>query len=378
MKTRHAILWSWFCVMVCGSWAACFGWSHQGHILLTRLACLRIIEDPAAPKGLRDFLRQNMPHSLADCQSLAEQETVGAHPENLPQYDQGLDKWATMPDRVKLLPEGRVNIKPYGAPEYQMHYLDLEAFSGQWQYRDDLSGKPDVEKIPHDVSDPRWKRGGFVPLRVEEMYHKLAQALGGEAVAADPQAALEAAGFLAHYVEDSTQPHHATIDARSYSYLAGHVKQIPVTTQPDTLAIVLLRRIEGFDPHADIEWRLFENGDEPRATFRRQFFQDLLAEIDAQAAQRSHQPQPTAQTFDPFRWDLRTLSDSYDYLPFVGRAAQAGYATGQFDPAAFFGYRGQTHGRTMTMIQLIARQNAEAVLNVELVFRLAWEEAHRR
>jgi len=30
------------------------------------------------------------------------------------------------------------------------------------------------------------------------------------------------------------------------------------------------------------------------------------------------------------------------------------------------------------MIQLIARQNAEAVLNVELVFRLAWEEAHRR
>jgi hypothetical protein len=31
----------------------------------------------------------------------------------------------------------------------------------------------------------------------------------------------------------------------------------------------------------------------------------------------------------------------------------------------------------MTMIQLIALQNAKAVLNVSQVYRLAWEEAHR-
>jgi hypothetical protein len=371
------VAWGCFAMVVIGLCGVCPAWSHQGHILLTRLAALRIIQDPSAPSGLRDFLRENMAYSMDDCKALALVQTVGAHPEDSEQFDQGLDRWATMPDRMKGGAAGMRKIEPYGMPEAFMHRLDLEVFSRVGYYKDDLSGKPDVERIPHDLFDPRWKRGGFVPWRVEEMYHRLAAAFGPGDSTASPDDALVAAGYLAHYIEDSTQPHHATEDYQSQSYLAGHVKGVYATTRPGYSALVAMRLPQGVSPHGDIEYQLFENADEPRENFRQEFWTDLLSDIDGLAAQRAAQTGPTPETFDPFRWDLRILGDSYDYLPFVGRAAQAGYATGQFDPAAFFGFSGQTHARTMTIIQLIAQQNAKAVLDVEMAYRLAWDDAHR-
>ncbi|MGA3066215.1 MAG: hypothetical protein ABSF29_05130 [Tepidisphaeraceae bacterium] len=365
-----------FAATVAGLPVACPAWSHQGHILITRLAALRIIQDPSAPQGLRDFLRQNMAYSMDDCKALATVQTVGAHPEDIQQFDIALDRWATMPDRMKAGLAGMRKIEPYGMTESYMHRLDLEVFSATGYYKDDLSGKPDVEKIPHDLSDPRWKRGGFVPWRVEEMYHRLATAFGPGDSVADSDAALMAAGYLAHYIEDSTQPHHTTGDYQSQSYLAGHVPGV-FATRPAYSALVAMRLPSGVNPHGDIEYELFENSDEPRKDLREEFWGDLIARIDSMAATRAAQTRPTCANFDPFRWDLRILSDSYDYLPFVGRAAQAGYVTGKFDPAAFFGYTGQTHGQTMNMIQLIALQNAKAVLDVEMAYRLAWDEAHQ-
>jgi hypothetical protein len=374
MVPRHAgrVCFLMTVLTLCGH---CLAWAHQGHILITRLAVLRIIDDPTAPKGLRDFLKSVMPHTLADCQALAETQYVGPNPQDLPQFDSGLDKWCTMPDRMKSGPEGMKKIEPYGMPETFMHRLDLEVFSDPPIYKDDLSGKPDVSKIPHDLGDPRWKRGGFVPWRVEEMYHRLARDFGPGDTVADPEQALKDAGFLAHYVEDSTQPHHATLDYQSQSYLAGRIAGMPASTQPITMALALLHLPPGVNPHGDVEYELFLNTDEPRATLRRKFWKQLLADIDLRAAKNIESDD--IKPFDLFRWDLDVLSDSYDYLPFIGRAVQAGYAGGEFDPAAFFNYSGQTHGRTMTMLQLIAWQNAEAVLNVEMVYRRAWDEAHR-
>ena len=186
--------------------------------------------------------------------------------------------------------------------------------------------------------------------------------------------ALEAAGYLVHYIEDSTQPHHSTGDYQSQSYLAGHVKGVYATTQPGLMALVALRLPAGINPHGDIEYELFENDDEPRKSFREEFWNDLQSDI---AVQNKAQIRPSVEAFDPFRWDLRILGASYDYLPFVGAATQAGYASGQFDPAAYFGYVGPTHGQQLSMIQLIALQNAKAVVDVEMAFRLAWDEAHR-
>jgi hypothetical protein len=234
-----------------------------------------------------------------------------------------------------------------------------------------------VDKIPHDLNDPRWKLGGFVPWRVEEFYHKLVDAIGSGPIVEKPDDAIRAAGFMAHYTEDSTQPHHSTADYESLSYLGGLVKGIPVTTDSTSKALANLRAPKGVDPHGDIEHQLFEDAEAPRAEFRKEYWKDLLASIDKLAAERAKQPATKPSEFDPFRWDLHTLSDSYDYLPFVGRAAQAAYkANGTFDPQAFFTFTGKTHNEDMSMIQLIALQNAKAVLNVEMEFRLAWASNH--
>jgi hypothetical protein len=375
MTQRHAarVFFLTTILTVCG---LCGAWAHQGHILLTRLAALRIIDDPKAPAGLRDFLKANMDHTLADCQALAETEYVGPNPQDLPDFDTALDKWCTMPDRMKAPPEGLKKIEPYGMPETYMHRLDLEVFSDPPAYRDDLSGKPDVSKIPHDLKDPRWKRGGFLPWRVEEMYHRLARDFGPGDTVADPVQALHDAGYLAHYVEDSTQPHHATLDYQSQSYLAGHVAGMPASTQPITMALALLHLPAGVNPHGDVEYQIFLNTDEPRGDLRKEFWKDLIADLDAHNGDDPEENR-SAENFDPFRWDLNVLSDSYDYLPLIGRGVQAGYSTGKFDPAAFFNYTGMAKGQPMTMLQLIARQNAEAVLNLEMIYRLAWDQAHR-
>jgi hypothetical protein len=192
---------------------------------------------------------------------------------------------------------------------------------------------------------------------------------------------------LAHYVEDSYQPHHSTLDFNSVSYLIGRIKQLPATTQPSAALVAGLRLASSINPHGDLEYQLFENTHPPRDRLRAEFWADLLADIDELAANPATQPnsaQPTstqlisAQSFDPFRWDLHILSDSYDYLPLVGHAAQAAYASGSFDAGAFFDFEGVVHGRRMTIIQLKALQNAKAVLAVEKCYRLAWAAGHGR
>lgn len=350
-------------------------WAHQGHILITRLAARRIIDDPSAPRGLKNFLKTNMPWSFDDCRRLAEEQTVGidpaAHPE---QFDTGLDHWCTMPDQLRTLPEGREPIAPYGANESSMHFLDLEYFSPVRAYKDDLSGKPTLSDIPHDVHDPRFKRAGFVPFRVEECYGKLAAAFGATDAVAHPDDALHWAGYLAHYVQDSTQPHHATMDFKSLTYLAGHVKEIPAAATQPGGSLLALHVGKNIDPHGDLEFQLFENADPPRGQFRQEYWKDMQDDIDQLAA--AAPKAEDAGSFDPFRWDLQILGDSYDYLPLIGRAARAAYASGTFDPQAFFTYQGKAHGQDLTILQLIALQNAKAVLHTERAWRSAWRAAH--
>ena len=253
-----------------------------------------------------------------------------------------------------------------------MHYLDLEAFSPDFAYKDDLSSKPDVDKIPHDLSDPRWKRAGFVPWRVEEMYRRLIDALGPGNSPAHAKEALRSAGFLAHYVEDSTNPHHATMDFKSFTYLAGHIPQLPALQHSDSLALAAIHLPRSIDPHGDFEFQLFENDQPPRDQFRAEYWRNLNADIAELAAHRA----PPPANFDPFRWDLHILADSYDDLPLIGLAARAAYGSGSFDPQVFFSFKAPLNGKEMSIVQLIAQQNAKAVLDTEEVFRLAWATAH--
>ncbi len=349
-------------------------WSHQGHILMTRLACLHIINDPAAPAGLKAFLQNHMKFDLDSCRRLATEETVGFDPQN---YQTGLDNWCTMPDRIKHQDTAQ-RVDPFDAPEAKMHYIDLEYFGPSPVYKDDLSNKPKLADVPNDPKDFRYRLAGYAPLRIADVFNKLAAAWGPGEKPADEDAALKWAGYLAHYVEDSTQPHHATIDFKSLSYLAGHVKGVnKLLHHLDDGKDVFEYRIQhGYkiDPHGAIEYQLFENADEPRKTMREKFWKQLIQQIDI-LSKTPPSLEPAAK-FDPFTFALESFLDSYDNLPLLGHAAQAGYANDTFDVVAFFNAHGIVRGRQMSTLDMLAIQNAKAVLAVEKIYHQAWQQAH--
>ena len=353
-------------------------WSHQGHILMTRLAVLRIIQDEKAPKELRDLLRAQMPADLPACEKLATVEVVGAEPKD---YQTGLDGACTLPDRIRGTPEGRKPLEPYGMPESNMHFLDLEYFAKEISYKADLSNRPKIEDFPHDLKDWRYKQGGFVPFRIEEFYGKvMEQFRAGEK--RDVEGTARTLGYLCHYLEDCHQPHHATIDYMSLSYLAGKVPGVREIKTPlsDGGEAISYRSSKGIDPHGDIEFQLFENAEEPRAGFRKEFWKELKARIAKHAPKYALGVDDSGVVpppYNPFRRSLEILSNSYTYLPAVGKAAQAAYATGTFDPKPFFTSEESVKGEKMTMIQVIAEQNARAVLEVEQTIRRAWDEARK-
>lgn len=353
-------------------------WSHQGHMLLSRLAALRIIEDPQAPAELRAFLKSNMTYTLNDCRQLAVGDFLGANPAG--KFITGIDGAATFPDRVQQTESGKQPIQPYNLDEGRLHFLDLEFFSPIGDYRDDLSALPKKSDIPQDVHDPRFKLAGFVPFRLEESYGKLTQAFGAGGKPMDSTQALVWLGYTVHYAQDIHQPQHGTADYKSLSYLAA--AKIP-GVRTITRELSDGRKIQQFqvdrdktkliNPHGDIEFQLFENSEEPRLTFRKQYWDLLLEQIDAQS---KNLPATLTQADKKPIFDLSidVLLDSYHNLPLIGHAAQAAYKTGVFDPAAFFPFRQDPQGPSI--LDMIARQNARAVLLSEILIRRAWMQAH--
>jgi hypothetical protein len=354
-------------------------WSHQGHILITRLAALRIIDDPAAPEGLRNFLKANMPHSMDDCRRLATEEVIGGDPKNLT----GFDAAATLPDRIQMTPDGKKLLEPYHATEFQMHFVDMEWLGKDPTYKPDFSNRPPIDQVPRDFHDPRWKLAGYLPFRIDECYKNTTAAFTPGDKPLDNDNAVRWAGYLAHYLEDCHQPHHSTIDYHSNTYLAAGkvpgIHEIHTTTSDGKDVITYKSDSPDINVHGAIEYQLFENADEPRKTLRQHFWDELATRIDVHARERAANPPAIFDPRKPYSGFDRTfeiLSDSYEYLPAVGKAGQAGYASGKFDAAAFFNSEDTIHGEKLTMIQLIADRNAKAVLEVEATWRRAWADAH--
>ena len=361
--------------------APALGWSHQQHILMTRLTAARLLADPATPPPLAAFLRANL--TAADLtpvalEKLAVIDVVGDDPNAVAH---GLDRWVTVPDQVRRKPEGKVKLAPYDATEDSMHNLGAESFTtaGDHLYHDDGTGKPDfATAIPFDPHDPRYRRGGFIPLRAQECYDNLVTAIKAN----DAPGQLKWAGYLAHYVQDSTQPQHATVDTKSVTYLAGHVPGVPAAaTRPANAGLAEARLPKGMNPHTDMEYTLFASAAEPLATYRRAYWRELSTALSAPTPPplAAARPVPPSATTDGvFHLDLSILSDSYDALPLVGHAAAAAYRTGTFDPAAFYGHAGPVDGHDTTVTALMADRNAAAVRQVELLYRSAWADAQQR
>ena len=351
-------------------------WSHKEHIQLTRIAAQRLIADPNTPPDMKQWLKAANRGALDEDgeKRFFLYQRIGFFPHNC----DGLGFWATVPDQDKGSSAGgggsggqrqAATIEPFGLPESQLHFVDLEFFHpdpAAHTFKDDLSHKPKLTDFPRDMSDPRWKQAGMLPFRTEDVYKKMLADLKAGKLADKPgqyprdEHAEKWAGYLAHYLEDSTQPQHSTIDYKSRTYFGkGNVRSPNV--------------------HWDVEGRLMDDEYNDYMPLREEFWAIFVKALD--------DVQDPADETDLWTATLQVQLKSYDALPMIGRAAMAAYKIGgtpenptghpteTFDADAFFHFKGTYDGREMTVLEMKARQMAWAVKRIEKAWRRGWDEA---
>jgi len=356
-------------VLLCDSNAR--AWSGKEHIQLTRIAFERLLADPAAPQSLKDWIKQISPHLYDMKQEEAFYKT--AHIGNTDGKDlTGIEYWVVAPDiHAQKDPKGTL-IQPFGVAELPMHFIDLELFvtgDAPREYKHDLSSKPKLENIPHDMKDPRFLQAGMLPFSIEWAYKNFVTAVkAGKLAPTDPKStdlsddnALRWGGYLFHYIEDNTQPQHATIDYKSEKYFA--------------------EKFRGRNAHAEMEYRMCDDEKDTFPELRVAFFEKFTAQLDA--------IKDPGETTDLFKGTLETSMASYDALPLIGLAAMKASGqqgtpeapTGkakQIDTVAFFNYAGELHGKPTTVLEMKAYQTAWAARRVEKILLQAWNEAEKK
>jgi hypothetical protein len=335
-----------------------YAWSGKEHIQITRMAVERLLADPSTPPAMRDWLKHAAPGLLdAACEK---DYLLHKHVGIVPRGADGLMFWSVMPDMNVNLEAGSNGGNPLG-PEKIMHYIDLELFNPDASHRtyaDDLSHKPKLADLPRDPKDPRYQQAGMLPFRVEQCYRNMIGCIRSgrlddkaEQFPRDEHAA-RWAGFLAHYVADNTMPMHATMDYRAASYF-GNASRAP-------------------NIHGDMEYRLVDDEHADYLALREEFwglFTKALAEKDE-----------TLISADLWQGTLEVNLISYDALPLIGRAARAAYAggdgsAGSFNAEVFFHFKGDYRGRSMSVLEMKAYQQAWAIKRVAAIWRQAWEAA---
>jgi hypothetical protein len=339
-----------------------FAWSHKEHIQFTRIAAQQLIDDPATPSEMKEWLRKALPKPLdmAGEQDYFLHTHLGLHPKG---FDAGLTHWAYMPDEHALGDPADSKVQPFNAHERLLHYIDLEYFlvgNVKREYRSDLSSKPAVDNIPHDMHDPRYLQAGYLPFRVEDCYQHLVACIKSGKLhptnADDLDNAEYWAGYLAHYVADNTQPQHATIDYKSQSYFKNPRKA------PNA--------------HAAVEYLMCDDDKSDYPQLRAEFWPLFVKQLETF--------KDPIETTDPFRATLEVALRSYDALPLIGQAAQQavrpagpGEKTDSIDAESFFRYRGTVNGEEMSVMEMKARRTAWGVKRIERIWRQAWEEAKK-
>lgn len=341
-----------------------FAWSNKEHMQLTRLAAERLMNDAATPAAMKAWLKEQVP----DATDMEGEKQYFLHRRVgiICRGAVGLSFWGTMPD-MDTFTAANTKVEPYGVPERLLHYIDLEYFKpveAERNYKHDLSGKPKLEDIPHDMKDGRWQRAGMLPFRIEECYAKFVAALKagrmGDKEGQYPRDdhAARWAGYLAHYLEDNTQPQHATLDYKNALYFADK-RNAP-------------------NVHAEVEYRMADDENNDYMDLREAYwplFAKALDDVEDPVTEK-----------DLFKASLEVSLASYDALPLIGLAAQ--HATQQggtpekpvgsakpFDTNAFYRFKGAVDGKDMTVLEMKAHQQAWAVKRVEKIWRQAWDEA---
>ncbi len=342
-------------------------WSTKEHIQLTRIAAERLMDDPSAPAEMREWLRAALPERF-DMEA-ERQWFMNQRQGIIPRGVDGIAYWCVIPDMNALMDLREAKIEPFGVPERPLHYIDLEVFvtgSQKREYKHDLSGKPKLADIPRDMTDPRWKQAGMLPFRVVDCYQNLVAEIRGNRLNDAPgqypkdDHAAHWAGFLAHYLEDNTQPQHATIDYKSAVYFANKRKAPNV--------------------HAQVEYDLADDEFDDHTALRKEFWPLFAKDLS--------DVKDPIETKDLWQATCEVSLASYDALPMIGVAAMAaarqggtpehpeGDIAGKFDTEIFYHSKGQYMGRTTTVLEMKAYQHAWAEKRVEKILRRAWDEAH--
>ena len=349
--------------------ARAYAWSYKEHVQLTRIAVARLLADPTTPADMKAWLRQAVPQplDLAGERAFLMTARMGDKPTGF--EDQGMLYWSYVPDVRARTDPRESKVEPFGVHERLLHFVDLEYFQPPHEkkgYRHDLSGKPKIDEIPRDMTDPRYQQAGMLPLRIEQCYGELVKAIRENRLHAPTPAEQEAnrtatywAGHLSHYLADNTQPHHATLDYKSQSYFANRRKAPNI--------------------HHEIEYRAVDDEHENYPDLRAEYwtaFEAALANVN-----------DPIETTDPFRATLDVSFISYDALPLMGQAAMRaagqggtpdkpeGNITGRFDIHAFMRHRGTYRGKEMSVTEMKANQTAWAVMRIEKTLRQAWKDA---
>jgi hypothetical protein len=216
------------------------------------------------------------------------------------------------------------------------------------------------------MKDPRYAQAGMLPFRVEDAYQKLVAQLRAGRLNDKPgqyprdEHAAKWAGYLAHYVQDNTQPQHATIDYKSAAYFADKRRSPNV--------------------HAQVEYMMADDDNADQMPTREYFWPLLVKALD--------EASDPIETSDPWQATVEVAMRSYDALPLIGVAAMAaakqggtpqspsGPAAADFDTDVFYRTRGQCMGREISVAEMKAMQQAWAVKRTERLWRQAWDEAH--
>jgi hypothetical protein len=342
---------------------AAHAWSHKEHIQFTRLAAMRIIADPTAPQDLKDWLKANtvlLPSMEAERDWFLHQ-AIGNEPEKAKLT--GLCWWVTVPD-IEAQDRSAPKKPPFGQQERLNHYIDLEFFNPvneKKTYQLDLSSLPALQDIPRDFKDPTYVRAGYLPLAREDAYKNFVAAvragkLGPDKDKPDDQDhAVRWCAYLAHYTQDNTQPHHATMDFKSGQYFKG-MKNSP-------------------NVHAEMEYRMADEASQPLPELRAEYwplFEVRLNEIK----------KDDVGDKDIFESTIAVAMDSYKNLPLIGQAAAAAVDTTDpkkptIDTTKFFHFVGTVDGREESVMEMKAHQTAWAVIRTENVIKQAWAEAKK-
>jgi len=355
-----------FLVLILPQYA--LAWGTKEHMMLTRLAAQLVLADPTAPEEMKLWIRETNPDlgDIKKIESYFMNERVGIFPRGA----DGLAFWVVVPDLMSAGDPPGKKVDGFGVPERLLHYIDLEFFHDDESlrfYKHDLTGLPKVEEVPRDKNDARYARAGMLPFRVEDCYQKLVTQIRANRLGPKPgqfprdEHALKWAGMLAHYVQDNTQPQHATIDYKSAEYFADKKKAPNV--------------------HSQVEYIMSDDENDDYMDLRHEFWPEFMRRV-------AEQNDPIATT-DVWLGTLEVARHSYEALPLIGAAAMHATRQGgtpeaptgpieKFDTRAFFRFKGTVRGKEMTVLEMKAQQQAWAVARTVKIWRQAWDEAKRK